>query len=396
MKVLLIHNYLRPPSGENTVFDAEKELLLNHHRELATYEKSNYEIEKYSLIKKLKIPLHIFWSLKSYKEIKRLIKTNRPDIAHFHNTFPLVSPSAYFACKDEGVPVVQTLHNHRLFCPGGYFLRNGKICKDCVEKGLRCSINNACYHDSKIQTAGLAAMLYIHRKLETWNKRIDCYITLTKFAKELYSNAGLPEDKISIKPNFIHDLKAYKKESVRFGVFIGRLGVEKGVESLLHALRKTDNLSFKLLGDGPLRNSLEDIKSKLNLKNLEFCGYKSREETISILGKASFLVLPAIYYEGFPMVILEAMSLGKPVITTDLGGLPEIIRDGYNGFIVPSGDINVLSEKMNMLVKDKATCEMMGQNARKEYETKYTPEKNYEMLMDIYKKVIERSARKNV
>lgn len=389
MKILLIHNHLRPPSGENTVFEAEKAMLAQQGIELNSYERSNYELEKYSAAKKIAIPIDVIWSLKAYKEVSDLMRRHKPDIAHFHNTFPLISPSTYYACKKQGVPVVQTLHNHRLFCPGGYFLRDGALCKDCVEKGLWRSVKNACYHDSKAQTAWLSAMLYIYRKLGTWEKKIDCYITLTNFAKELYSSAGLPREKIAVKPNFVHDLRSYWREPEGFGIFIGRLGIEKGVETLLHALGKNSRPLFKLVGDGPIKSMLEDLKKTLNLENAEFCGFKPKEDTLSMLGRASFFVLPSICYEGFPMVVLEAMSLGKPVITTNLGGLPEIVKDGYNGFLVPAGDIDALAEKIEILTQDRGLCDRLGQNARREYESKYTPEKNYEMLMGIYEKVIK-------
>jgi glycosyltransferase involved in cell wall biosynthesis len=200
----------------------------------------------------------------------------------------------------------------------------------------------------------------------------------------------LLSDKIAVKPNFIEDLAPYRQEAEGFGVFIGRLGVEKGVDFLLSAIKKAGNLRFKIVGDGPLAQCLEDKQKNLHLQNVEFCGYKAKEDALSMLGRASFLVLPSIWYEGFPMVILEAMSLGKPVITTSLGGLPEIIRDGYNGFLVPPGDADALAEKIKMLVNDRTLCENLGQNARREYEVKYTPEKNYEMLMSIYRNVIER------
>jgi glycosyltransferase involved in cell wall biosynthesis len=387
--ILVIHNHLRPPSGENSVFEAEKAMLAQHGLELISYERSNHEVERYSTSRKIALPLYVVWSAKSYKEISDLIRRDNPDIAHFHNTFPLISPSAYYACKEQGVPVVQTLHNHRLFCPGGYFLRDGALCRDCVEKGLWCSVKNACYHDSKAQTAWLSAMLYIHRKLGTWTNKVDCYVTLTNFAKELYRSAGLPQEKIVVKPNFVHDLRSYMREPESFGMFIGRLGVEKGVETLLHALGKNSRPSFKLVGDGPMKSMLEGLKKKLNLENIEFCGFKPKEDTLSMLGRASFFVLPSICYEGFPMVVLEAMSLGKPVITTNLGGLPEIIKDGYSGFIVPPGDIDALADKMEILTKDRDLCKRLGQNARREYEEKYTPEKNYRMLMDIYNEVMK-------
>ena len=392
MKVLLIHNYLRPPSGENSVFDSEKALLRSDKTDVVTCERNNSEVEKKSIFQKLFIPAEVWWSQASYNEVTGIIRKERPVVAHFHNTFPLISPSAYYACRDAGVPVVQTLHNHRLFCPGGYLLKNGAICTDCIQKSLWQSVRNGCYHDSSLQTAWVAGMLYFHRLIGTWNTKIDCFITLTQFAKKLYSNAGLPGDRIEVKPNFVPDYSAFGKKSEGYGVFVGRLGAEKGVEFLLYALKRAGDLPFKIVGDGPLRTALEELKHELNLSRLEFCGYRDRNQTLSIIGRSSYLVLPAIWYEGFPMVIVEAMSVGKPVISTDLGGVPEIIRDRENGFVVPPGDTDSLAARLGLLSTDSILAEILGEQARQDYEQFYTPEKNYEMLVNIYDRVLKRGA----
>jgi glycosyltransferase involved in cell wall biosynthesis len=231
-------------------------------------------------------------------------------------------------------------------------------------------------------------MLKFHRIIKTWDAKVDRYIALTDFAKTLYSSAGLPEEKIVVKPNFVPDYIKYRKNPESFGVFIGRLGTEKGVDTLLSALGIADQISFKIIGDGPERNKLEQRAADLKLNGTKFYGHKKREETLSILGRAAFLVLPSICYEGFSMVILEALSMGVPVITTDLGGAPEIIRNDENGFIVPPKDVEILSEKMLDLINDKKLCQNLGLNARKDYEERYTPQRNFDMLMAIYKKTI--------
>ena len=394
MKVLLVHNYLRPPTGENAVFDAERAELRARGIETISYEKNNLDIEALPLMEKMRIPLGIVWSLASSRQIGRVLDEELPDIAHFHNTFPLISPSAYYACKARGVPVVQTLHNHRLFCPGGYLLKNAMICTACIDRSLWCSVRNACYHESKSQTSWLAAMLFIHRILGTWDNQIDSYLVLTNFAKELYRSFGLPEQKIRVKPNFCQDLLKYKGRQEGYGIFIGRLGEEKGISWLIEAASRIADFRLMIVGDGPLRLEVERIKKSLNLHHIELCGYKSREETLGLLGKASFLVLPALSYEGLPMVILEAMSLAVPVITTKLGALEELISDGYNGFIVPPKDIPMLADRMRVLFDNEDMCRNMGKNARSVYEDRYTPEKNIDLLLSIYQDAIDRNEKK--
>ena len=390
MKVLLVHDLLRPPSGENTVFHIERKLLEEGEVDVITYVKDNTDISSYSFFEHARVPFGLMWSFESYGKFRRLIQKNKPDIVHFHNIFPLISPSAYYACQAEKVPVVQTLHNHKLFCPCGYLLRNNRICTACIDKSLWHSIKNACYHDSKAHTGWFATMLYMHRQLGTWSEKVDCYITLTNFAKKLYSNAGLPEHKIYVKPNFIPDPGIYENKFGDYGIFVGRLGVEKGLEPLLRAIKKLGDIPFKFVGDGPLKSKLEGIARELNLHSVAFCGFRSQEDTFSLLKKASFLVLPSICYEGFPMVILEAMSLRVPVVTTNLGGLPEIIKEGYSGYIVEPNDADGLAAKMKLLVGNRSLCDMLGSNARKEYEEKYTPKRNFELLMGIYAETIQK------
>ena len=388
MKILLVHNYLRPPSGENIVFEHERSLLEAHGHKIAVYVKKNEEITTWSLGDRIGLPLNVIWSQKSYQEIKRLIQDFKPQIAHFHNIFPLISPSAYYACQQGNIPVVQTLHNFRLICPGALLFRNGKICEECLRKSIWRGVLSGCYHNSKIHTTGVATMVAFHRLLQTWFKQVTLYITLTKFATKKFINAGFPEHKLVIKPNFLINPPSPEFQNSGFVVFIGRLGEEKGLKILIEAWRNITTIPLKIIGEGPMRFELEKIVRELNL-SIEILGYRPLQECINYLKNSQFLTLPSICYEGLPMVVLEAMACGKPIIASRIGVLPELIKDKVTGLLFEPGNVNDLVEKIKWMINHKAEAIEMGKRARVEFEDKYTADKNYKLLMDIYQKAIE-------
>jgi glycosyltransferase involved in cell wall biosynthesis len=441
MKILLVHNFYQSssPSGEDVVFKNEVELLRKNGVEVVTYERYNDDIKDYGLVGKLLLPFTNIWSKKTYNEIKELIKKEKPDIAHFHNIWYLISPSAYYACKDEGVPVVQTLHNFRIFCANGLLLRNGKICEECItiktgkgsevigygdkeEKtgnrleviGNRLKIvNNAlrygCYRNSRVYSLPVAFMEYLHWVKKTWVDKVDAYIALTEFGKKKFIEAGLPSEKIFVKPNFLQNPPEPDYSHQNYAVFLGRLSVEKGLNMLIKAFHYlshppsliTSDLSsiphlpfhLKIVGDGPLRKQLEDKVRDEELHNIEFTGRKSFFEAMKLLRNSMVMIMPAICYEGFPMAIREAFACGKPVIASRLGAMAELVEDGKTGLLFESGNPVDLAEKIKWLLEHEDACIEMGKNARKVFEEKYTAEKNFEILMEIYSKMIGTSNR---
>jgi len=388
MKILLVHNYLRPPSGENIVFEHERSLLEAHGHKIAVYVKKNEEITTWSLVDKIGLPLNVIWSQKSYQEIKRLIHNFKPQIAHFHNIFPLISPSAYYACQQKNIPVIQTLHNFRLICPGALLFRNGKICEECLKDNIWRGVFHGCYHNSRIHTAGVATMLSFHRFLGTWSKQVTLYITLTEFATKKFIDAGFPQDKLVIKPNFLINPPSPEFQNSGFVVFIGRLGEEKGLKTLIEAWKNIPTIPLKILGEGPMHLELEKIARELNL-SIEILGYRPPQECMNYLKMSQFFIFPSIWYEGLPMVVLEAMACGKPIIASRIGVLPELIKDKVTGLLFEPGDAKDLAKKVKWMINHKAEAIEMGKRARIEFEEKYSADKNYELLMDIYQKAIE-------
>ena len=239
MRILLIHERYQYAGGEDIVFEAEKALLTAHGHEVAVYERNNEEINRYSSLQKAALLYKTTWAQDSYRDFVTLVREFRPQIAHFHNTFPLISPAAYYACARAGTPVVQTLHNYRLICPVAIIYRDGHVCTDCVGQMPWPGILHACYRDSRAQTAAVAAMIAVHRGVRTWSQKVDTYIAVSDFARAMFIRGGLPADKVVVKPNFVPtDPGPREGDQVgRYALFVGRLSPEKGIDLLLDAWR---------------------------------------------------------------------------------------------------------------------------------------------------------------
>jgi len=375
------------------VFRNEVELLKKNGIDVITYEKHNDEIKDYGLWDKVHLVFQNIWSRKAYQDIKNLIKKEKPDIAHFHNIWYLISPSAYSACADAGVPVVQTLHNFRFFCINGLLLRNSKICEECVGMAPWKGIQYGCYRDSKLYSIPLAVTDAVHQALKTLQKKVNCFIALTEFAKKKFVKCGLPAEKIEIKPNFLPDPPYFNYTHNGYGIYLGRITGEKGLNIVINAknllqLRFTKGIPIKIVGDGSLRNNLENVVSTGKINSIEFTGRRSFAECMKLLQNAKFLVLPSLCYEGFPMAIREAFACGKPVIASRLGGMAEIVEDGKTGLLFEAGNPEDLAEKLQWMTEHEKACIAMGKNARKEFEEKYTAERNFQILTGIYNKLI--------
>lgn len=383
MKILLVHNYYQQYGGEDVVFESEKSLLEASENSVITYTADNKNIQsQIGLIGK------ILWNRNTYIDLKKIIGKSKPDVVHVHNILPQISPTVYYAAKSENIPVVQTIHNYRLLCPKGILYRNGNICEECLGKKLYLpGIIHKCYRNSYINTVALTSMLSLHKILKTWQNKIDIFIALTEFAKVKLMEGGIPENKIVVKPNFINYGNKPNKIKDNYALFVGRLSVEKGLRTLINTWQNVPYINLKIIGDGDL---LEELKNN-STKNVEVLGRKNREEIFDYIQRANYLVFPSEWYEGFPVSIVEAFSYGLPVIASKLGSHAEIISDGKTGLLFEAGNVEDLRSKIKWAMEHKNEMEKMGLNARTEYEMKYTSEKNYEMLTDIYKLAINKS-----
>lgn len=379
-RVLIVHNYYQLPGGEDTVVANEKKMLDSNGHTVVFYTRNNSELEKLGIIQKFLFPFSIIFNIKTYKDARKIIKNQKINIVHVHNTLSLVSPAVYYAARSMKVPIVQTVHNFRLICPGAIFYRNGNICEECVTKGLICAIKYKCYRGSRIQTLACVINMKIHRMTGIY-KKIN-YICLTDFNKgKLLKLKCIPKDKVFVKPNFIQQNGEFVPSDNRADqfVFAGRLEKIKGIDFLLEAWKQMGKNTPKLIicGVGPMKDWCMKFINE-NMLNAEMKGYVPNAEVRRIISKSKALIFPTQLYEGFPMSIVEAFSTGTPVICPNFGNAGNIVSDQVTGYKYKKGSHDSLISAIRK-VDNK-----IFESTYKEFLEKYTEEYNYKLLMDIY------------
>jgi glycosyltransferase involved in cell wall biosynthesis len=390
LRILLIHNRYQQPGGEDSVFEAEKRLLLDAGHSVIEYTRHNDEIADYGLWQKATLAPRTVWAWDSYHGIKSLLERERPDVAHAHNTFPLISPAAYYACWEARVPVVQSLHNPRLLCPGATLCREGKTCQECLGAAFPWrAVLHGCYRDSRAQTCTVAAMLGVHRWLDTWSQKVARYLVFTDFYRREFISGGLPAEKILTKPHFVAPDPGLRREPGAYALFVGRLATEKGVHTLLGAWQRLTSVPLLVRGEGPLADEVRRFTGRYG-SNLKLVPRLGRSSLVSVMKRARFLVWPSEgYYETFGLVAVEAFACGVPVIASRLGAMAEIVEDGKTGLHFTPGDPEDLAAKVEWAWAHPREMEEMGRAGRAEYESKYTAQRNYELLMDTYHSAIQ-------
>jgi len=382
MKILLVHNQYQIPGGEEVVFEQERELLERAGHTVLTYCRTNYEAETYSGMRKLALLRNIAWSTDTRAALGRLLRQEKPDVVHVHNTFMMMSSSVFAACHDAGIPVVQTLHNFRMFCPAANFVREGKACEECAEHSLLRGIAHACFRNSRATTTAVALMIKTQRQRQSY---ADLYIALSEFSRRKLVSHGLPGEKTCVKPNFVHPDPGEREGKGSYAVFAGRLSEEKGLDTLLTAWKQLQcDIPLMIVGDGPLMTSLRQQAAALSLANVTFTGRLARPQAHEAIKAAKFLLAPSQCYENFPMGIAESFACGVPVICSRLGGMQELVEDGRTGLHFTPGNASDLAAKVQWAWSHPEEMQAMGKTARSTYLGRYTAQKNYPLLMDIY------------
>lgn len=374
MKILIVHNRYLQRGGEDVVAEAEVALLRRYGHHVETYIRDN---EAICTMTGPKLVQQTMWSTRTVKDLNDYTGDFRPDIVHVHNTFPLVSPSLFWAAARQNTPIVQTLHNFRLLCPQAMFLRNNSPCEDCLGTLPWRGIVHKCYHDSLMQSAVVAGMLSLHRSIGTYRDKVTRYIALNNFCKQKFIEGGLPADRISVKPNFV-SVPAPPESNRQGGLFVGRLSAEKGTELMAEAAELCPGISIKVVGDGPTQSSLE------GRTGIALLGKLGRSDVLEQMSRASYLVLPSLWYENLPVVLLEAFASALPVIAPRHGALVELVEEGRTGLLVDPGSKADLAQKIAWAEQHPEQMRRMGRAAREEYLVKYTPEHNHTQLMEIY------------
>lgn len=383
-RILIVHNRYQRAGGEDRVVEAEAELLREHGHEVFLYIDDNDRINE---ISKWKTALQTIWSNESFRKLAGVIRENRIELCHFHNTFPLISPAAYYAAKQAGVPVVQTLHNYRLLCPGSLLMREGRTCEECVGRTVVWpGIAHRCYRDSYAASTVTAAAITAHNLSGTWSRQVDCYIALGEFGRRKFIEGGLPAAKIAVKPNFLEPDPGGGDGRGGYALFAGRLSPEKGITTLLEAWNSHPEFpDLHIAGGGPLAGAVQEACSRN--PRVKWLGEISRPEILQEMRGAAFLICASTWYECFPLVIVEAFASGLPVIASNLGALAELIEPRKTGLLFESGRAEDLSAQVQWALAHQDSLQQMRSNVRREYEQCYTARANYQILSTIYDRV---------
>lgn len=387
MRVFQVYNEQRNRfGGEPVVVDATMRLLAQNGHEPRLVTKSSRVLEN-SIIKRLCASWGGVYNIPVHHEMRRLLKEERPNIVHVHSLYPMFSPSILVACRREGVPVVMTVHSHILTCPTWYHFYEGKVCEACVGgHEYRCVLKNC--RKNILESAAYALRSTVARRVRLFHDNVSLLIVMTEFARGKLLEAGFRKDQIVVVPNpaSVKD-SATNPSAGQYVAYAGRLSPEKGVDTFLAAAERLPNVPFKIAGDGPL---LSEMVSRAP-SNVEFLGRLGSDDLREFYGRARLAVVPSVWFEQFPIVILEAMARGLPVIASRIGGLPEIVEDDVTGLLFEPRNAEDLVQQVRLLWEDPELCNRMGASGRQKVMREYTEDAYYRNLMAVYQTAVHRA-----
>jgi glycosyltransferase involved in cell wall biosynthesis len=390
MKILIVHNAYGRISGEEIVIDDLVQLLTVRGVTVQRFNRSSMEIEETRLGK---IPaffsgIHNQFSRKAFG---RFLRETHLDVVHIHNLYPLISPSILPECTAQGIPVVMTVHNFRLACPNGLLMSHGEVCHRCLGgREYWCILRN-CEKDI-FKSAGYALRTAAARVLRRYYDHVNHYLCLTNFQRDVLVKEGLPSDRVSVLANPVEIKVAEQSAEMERGsvLFVGRVSREKGIASLFDAAKVCSDIPFVVAGNWQAMPEA----SELAPGNVTLLGSVPSQELGALYEKARIFVLPSVWYEGFPTVLLEAMSHGLPVVCSRIGGLPEIIDDGMTGLLYEPGNVDELADRIRTLWQNPALCQKLGEAGRRKVREDYAADRLLDRLLGIYEKVIMEGSRK--
>lgn len=380
---MLYNDFRSAQGGEDKVVHNMVSLFERHRIDVRLLTRSSKGL---NLLGKGRAFFSGIFSFDSYRVVKKLVLHEQPDVVHVHNLYPFFSPSVLVACRRVGTPVVMTLHNFGLTCPHWFHLRDGQICELCTEGNFLWCVRHNC-QKNLMESAGYALRSTFARSLGLFRKNVTCFIALTEFAKNRIIEAGYDAETIHVFPNMIEiPPRGTDVGSGKFVAFAGRMSSEKGLETLAAAAQRLPDVPIKLAGAGPLLGSLKTTAPS----TMQFEGLLNAAQLDRFLREARFLVVPSVWYEMCPTVILEAMALGLPVIASKIGGLPELVKDGVNGLLFEPGDSDSLAEKIQTLWEDSMLCKALGRAARTWAKEECSETVYFERLMMVYRDAMSR------
>jgi len=388
----MLHNYTQGRGGADESTEQDIALLRSRGHTVEFYARHNDEIQQRSPLGRAQLLIEPSGSPRSYREIQAKIRQFRPDLAHIQSFFPLISPSAYAACRHLGVPVVQTLREYRLLCPAGWLFREGKICETCLTGVPWAAVQHGCYRRSRLASIAPSLMLTIHRFRHTWRDRISHFTTPTAFARQKFIEGGIPPAKLTVRPNFLANDPAAGQPLLPmrdrpYALYVGRLSPEKGLFTLLDAWRSLPDIPLKIIGAGDIRPQLERRTQAEGLNQVEFCGFMPLSEVLAQLRSARFLIMPSLWYETFGRTIMEAYALGTPAIVSNLGAMADLVEPDVTGWRFEPGNAAELAQVVHDAWQDLERCQRWSQAARDRFLQQFSAEPAYHNLMQVYQQV---------
>jgi len=381
LRILLVHNEYGKVSGEEIVVNSMREVLEENGHQISDYTRASAELAG-SPLGQAKAFFTGIYNFSSRLIIRDLLRRDRPDIVHVHNLFPLISPSVLGECRRAGVPVVMTVHNYRLVCPNGLHMVKGRICEKCVGgREYHCVLNRC--EGGLLKSTGYAIRNAFARKMRFFHRNVTIYAALTEFQRGRLIDAGFPPDRVLLLPNMIDDRQSDRDCPLGDWVgFVGRVSPEKGIPTLLAAAAALPDVKFKIAG---AYDRMADLV-KCAPANIEFVSHLGRADLEEFYRRSRIIVLCSTWFEGFPMVLAEAMFHEKPVICSRIGGLPEIVEDGITGVLFTPGSDVELARQIRQLWSSPVLCRQMGQAGREKALRQYSRNVYYDRLIHMYRK----------
>jgi len=408
LRILLAHKFFYPAGGpENLLFDSMEKLRalghtvipfsMHHPDNVRTgYHKYfvsgvDYDDHSSSPWNMANNALRIMFNAEARKKMEQLIEDTQPDVAHLHNIYHQLSPSIFLPLKKHNIPTAMTLHDFKLVCPNYTFLRSEKACEECQGKHFYKAIKYRCVKDSYLKSTVSAAEMYLHKLSGIYKKNVDCFMVLSRFSQERFVQYGVPRDKMVFLPAPVV-IPEHQPDSVsQYDVcvlFFGRLSERNGITTLLKAMRYIPRVKLKIAGAGELRGFIEDYITKEKPKNISLLGFLSKENLQREIRNCRFTVFPNHYYHLCPSSILESFAYGKPVIASNLGSVPELVKDGITGLLFEPRDARELARKIEYLYENPELVGKLGASARRKAMQDHSEQRYYPRLLGIYDELI--------
>jgi len=414
MRILQIHKFYYIEGGAERYYFNLSDLLkerghtlvpfaMKHPRNLPTeysdyfvdYFEPDRELARLGLINGLRAASRVVFNRQAQERLAKLIDDVQPDLAHVHGVYHHLSPSVLFTLKEKNLPVVFTLHEYKILCPDYLFLDgHGRVCEKCAGKYFWHPLVEKCFRNSRAASALVSVESYVHRLLKTYHRHVDLYLSPSQFLRQKMIQYGYPEQKVEWLPYTI-PIERYQPRYDHDGyiVYVGRLSHEKGITQLVQAMKRLPEVRLKVIGTGRLQESLQAYLSREKLQNVELTGYQSGDELRQTVRGSMFVVVPSVVYDNSPLSIYEAFAHGKPVVGAAIGGIPELIREGEDGFLFPAGDEAGLVQAMNRMLACEVRWPEMGRRVRDKAVNLFGPQAHLARIEEIYRRLLESRGR---